>query len=88
MLLRRVVPLAFMVALTGCTADGDVAVRGNGKVIRCINVHTGELFTFNTNTARDIQVGVSGSLVSMTITTIRGEDMTLTSSMETVLECV
>jgi hypothetical protein len=86
---RSALGLSFLIALLcySCTVkDGEVAEHDKNKIFDCKDTRDGETFSFNSNTVRDVRVGI-GADSSFTITTLDGKEKKLNSSMEAYIKC-
>jgi hypothetical protein len=86
---RSTFGLSFLIALlcSSCTVkNAEVAGHDKNKIMDCKDTRDGETFSFNTNTVRDISVGIGGDS-SFTVTTLDGKEKKFNSNMEAYIKC-
>lgn len=72
--------------MTGCTVEGQLAEESKNVINVCKDTRDGEIFSYNSNTIKNVRVGV-GAPTSMDIVTITGKKKTLTSDMVEFIKC-
>lgn len=84
--MSRIILILLVVMASGCTAKAEISEEDKNKTMSCKDTRDGERFSFRTNDITDIRAGL-GAPTSMSIVTLKGKKMTVTSSMEAWLKC-
>jgi len=86
-LLPRIGVSALIVLLVAaCSMEGDVSDGGRNKMMVCKDFRDGETFSFNTNTIKNVRIGIVAP-TTFDVVTVDGKAKTLSSEMVPWLKC-